>query len=365
MEDGTTYHGFGFGAPREVTGEVVFNTGMTGYTESLTDPSYAGQILVQTYPLIGNYGVPGKERRDAHGFPFSMESERPQVEGYVVSTLSDSPSHWAADRSLEQWLAAEGVPGMAGLDTRMLTKKLRMRGVMLGVLKVADEIQEDELAGKIGAISDPSKTDLVKGVSIDSPVTYLGGSTRIVVIDCGIKLGIVRNLLRRGATVIRVPYDYTAKSILTLEPSGIVVSNGPGEPKMCVDTIRTVRGLLETELPMMGICLGNQLQALASGGDTYKLKFGHRGQNHPCKDLRSGRHYITSQNHGFTVDPGSLEGTGFGVSFVNANDGTVEGIRHRSRPFFGVQFHPEASPGPLDAEFLFDEFMAKVSKCRA
>ena len=365
MEDGTTYHGLGFGAPREVTGEVVFNTGMTGYTESLTDPSYAGQILVQTYPLIGNYGVPGKERRDEHGFPYSMESESPQVEGYVISTLAGSPSHWAADRSLEQWLEAEGVPGMAGLDTRMLTKKLRTRGVMLGVLKVAEEIQEDELAGKIGEIPDPSKTDLVKGVSIDSPVTHPGGSTRIVVIDCGVKLGIVRSLLERGATVIRVPYDYTAESILALEPSGIVVSNGPGEPKMCVDTIRTVGGLLETELPMMGICLGNQLQALASGGDTYKLKFGHRGQNHPCKDLRSGRHIITSQNHGFTVDPGSLEGTGFEVSFVNANDGTVEGIRHRSRPFFGVQFHPEGSPGPLDAGFLFDEFMGEVSKCPA
>jgi carbamoyl-phosphate synthase small subunit len=357
------YHGFGFGAPKEVTGEVVFNTGMTGYTESLTDPSYSGQILVQTYPLIGNYGVPSEDRRDDYGFPFSMESERPQVEGYVVSTLSESPSHWAGDRPLEKWLKAEGVPGIGGLDTRMLAKKLRTKGVMLGVLKVAKEIQEDKLATKIGEIPDPSKTDLVKGVSIDSPITHPRGSTKIVVIDCGVKLGIIRNLLERGATVIRVPYDYTAESILALEPSGILVSNGPGEPKMCVDTIKTVGELLETDLPMMGICLGNQLQALASGGETYKLKFGHRGQNHSCKDLRSGRHYITSQNHGFTVDPSSLEGTGFEVSFVNTNDGTVEGIRHRNKPFFGVQFHPEASPGPLDTIFLFDEFMREVSKC--
>jgi carbamoyl-phosphate synthase small subunit len=363
LEDGSIFKGVGFGAEAESSGEVVFNTGMAGYPESITDPSYAGQILVQTYPLIGNYGVPN--RRDQYGFPLSQESDKPRIEGYVVSRLSASMSHWSADTPLSDWLARSGVPGITGIDTRMLTKKLRIKGVMLGILKVAEEVDVDELLGRVSDIPDPSKVDLAKTVTTEKLTIYGASGPRIALIDCGVKFGIIRSLLRRGASVARVPCGYTAEQILDLEPSGVLVSNGPGEPKMCIDTIRAVRGLLETDVPMMGICLGNQLQALAAGGDTYKLKFGHRGQNHPCHDLEGGSHIITSQNHGFTVEPKSLDVTGFRVSFVNDNDGTVEGITHESKPFFGVQFHPEASPGPLDAEFLFDRFLKEVKVCHA
>ncbi|MFQ6052897.1 MAG: glutamine-hydrolyzing carbamoyl-phosphate synthase small subunit [Candidatus Bathyarchaeia archaeon] len=365
LEDGSKFYGSGFGAPAEVSGEVVFNTGMVGYLEALTDASYAGQILVQTYPLVGNYGVPSKVRRDAFGFPCHLESERVQVAGYVVHSPSRHPSHRTSDGTLGRWLREQNVPAISGIDTRRLTKKLRTRGVMLGILKVDEEIDADELDDKIRGIPDPSRMDLVRGVTIEEPIIHRGSGPRIVLIDCGVKLGIVRSLLARGATVIRVPYTYPADGILDFDPSGVVISNGPGEPKMCVETIGVVGELLETDLPLMGICLGNQLLALAAGGDTYKLKFGHRGQNHPCVDLSDGRCYITSQNHGFAVDAESLGDTGFEASFINANDGTNEGIRHRSKPVFGVQFHPEGSPGPLDAEFLFDEFLKEARGCCA
>jgi len=364
LEDGTYFSGFGFGSPSEVSGEVVFNTGMVGYPEALTDPSYHGQILVQTYPLMGNYGVPPRERRDGYGLPWDLESGRIQVRGYAAYSPSARPSHWTSGRTLDGWLAEEGVPAIGGIDTRKLTKKLRMEGTMLGILKVGRGIDSEEVRGRLHGIPDPGRMDLVKEVTIQEPIFHGGDGPEVVVIDCGVKLGIIRSLLLRGASVIRVPYAYAADEILALDPAGVLISNGPGEPKMCVETIEAVGELIEAGLPMMGICLGSQLLALASGGDTYKLKFGHRGQNHPCIDLSSGRCYITSQNHGYAVEGGSLGDTGFEAYFVNANDGTIEGIRHRRRPVFGVQFHPEGSPGPLESEFLFDAFMKEVEACR-
>jgi len=360
LEDGTTYKGRGFGAMTEKTGEVVFNTGMTGYTESLTDASYAGQILVQTYPLIGNYGVP-LGRLDRFGFPMGMESHRVQVQGYVVSQTSSTPSHWSSNATLHGWLQRMAVPGIYGLDTRRLTKKLRTRGVMLGILKVGPELDERELAAKTDEIQDPNIEDLVAGVSTKETVTHGDGGARVALIDCGVKLGVIRCLLERGAEVIQLPHDATADQVASHEPDGIVVSNGPGDPEVCQSTIKTLGALMEGDTPIMGVCLGQQLMALAAGAAKYKLKYGHRGQNHPCGCLANGRSYITSQNHGYGIDPDSLGVTGFEPYFVHLNDGTLEGIRHKSKPFFAVQFHPEGSPGPLDASHLFDEFMREVA----
>lgn len=366
LEDGSIFLGTGFGFPCEVSGEVVFNTGMVGYPESLTDPSYSSQILLQTYPLIGNYGVPSRSLVDEFGLPLHFESDRIQVKGYIVHSISSNPSHWSSTRSLSEWLYEERIPGLAGIDTRRLTKKLRMKGTMLGVLKVAEETDLDELASKAGEVEDPNERDLATGVTVKEPLFHGAESPeRIVLIDLGVKYGILRNLLARGIGVVRVPHEYPLVRILDLEPSGVVISNGPGDPKICIQTIKTLAGLLETDLPMMGICFGNQLLALAAGGDTYKLKFGHRGQNHPVLDLSSGRCYITSQNHGFAVDAESLAETGFKVSFINANDRSVEGMRHREKPIFASQFHPEGSPGPYDTVFLFDEFLKVMRGCRS
>ncbi|MEM3383505.1 MAG: glutamine-hydrolyzing carbamoyl-phosphate synthase small subunit [Nitrososphaerales archaeon] len=363
LEDGTILEGNGFGYPYEVSGEVVFNTGMTGYTESLTDPSYFGQILIQTYPLIGNYGVPPYSITDEFEIPLHFESNRIQVRGYVIYSLAQKPSHWSNKKSLNEWLYEQKIPGIEGIDTRELTKRIRIKGTMLGILKVAEEIDLREIESKLEKIQDPNKKDLVKEVTINKPIEYnSGGLLKVVVIDCGTKFGILRNLLQRGMSVIRVPYDYSAEKILGLNPSGIVISNGPGDPKKCDKTIRVVREILETDLPVMGICLGNQILALATGADTYKLKFGHRGQNHPCIDLYDGKCYITSQNHGYSINAESLEGTEFDVWFKNVNDKTVEGIKHKKKPVFGTQFHPEASPGPYESGFLFDYFLKEVKK---
>ena len=357
LEDGTILLGEGFGAQKTITGEVVFNTGMVGYPESLTDASYFGQILVQTWPLVGNYGVARREICDPFGVPLHFESDRVQVSGYVISEL-ESPSHWSARESLSEWLADNGVPGIAGIDTRELTKKLRIQGTMLGQLSVGSSSTLEQLTKDAKTIQDPNALDLVGRVSIREEREYnVGVGPRVVVIDCGTKLGILRNLLARGLNVVHVPYDTPARVILAMEPAGVVISNGPGDPKKCTPTIESVRSLLETDLPIFGICLGTQLLALSAGGETYKLKFGHRAQNHPCGDVATGRVYITTQNHGYTVDEKSLED--FEVSFVNLNDRTVEGIRHKRKKVFGVQFHPEASPGPYETGFLFDDF-AKV-----
>jgi len=363
LEDGTIFTGESFGYPSETSGEVVFNTGMVGYTESLTDPSYFGQILVQTYVLVGCYGVPSFSLTDKNKIPLHFESESIKVKGYVVSEVQRMPSHWACEKSLDEWLYEQKIPGISGVDTRKLTKKLRIKGTMLGMIKVGDFTQE-EIAEEIGKIQDPNELNLVEKVSIKKPIEYKTGERRIVLIDCGVKLGIVRSLLERKINLIRVPYDYPIDKILDYQPEGIIISNGPGNPKKCEKTVENVRELLEAEIPILGICLGNQILALASGANTYKLKFGHRGQNHPAIDLETKKCYITSQNHGYAVEPDSLKDTEFKVWFLNANDKTIEGIQHKTKSIFGVQFHPEASPGPLETNFIFDMFLEKVKKCQ-
>jgi carbamoyl-phosphate synthase small subunit len=365
LEDGTIFKGIGFGHPCEVSGEVVFNTSMVGYTESLTDPSYHGQILVQTWVLIGNYGVPPYSIRDESGIPLNFESQHVQVNGYVVHSLTKKPSHWSNQKSLDEWLKEEKIPGIEGIDTREITKRLRVKGVMLGILKVGDEIDLEEIREKVRKVEDPNERNLVEEVSIKKPIKYgNGNSLKIVLIDCGMKFGILRNLMKRNCEVIRVPYDYPADKILDFGPSGVVISNGPGDPKKCERTIETVKNLIEVGLPMLGICLGCQILALAASANTYKLKFGHRGSNHPVIDLFTRKCYITSQNHGYAIEQKSLKGSDFDVWFLNVNDKTVEGIKHKSKPIFAAQFHPEASPGPYETEFLFDLFMKEVKNAK-
>jgi carbamoyl-phosphate synthase small subunit len=363
LEDGTIFPGKGFGAEREVTGEVVFNTSMYGYPELLTDPSYHQQIVIMTYPILGSYGVPPNSLRDEFGVPLHFESDSIKVRGYGVHSLS-KPSHWSSERGLENWLEDEGVPGICGIDTRALTQKLRVKGTMLGLLKVSSEpLEADHVKASVGRLKDPNRDDLVKSVTCSEPVFYQGRTdSTIAVLDCGVKFGIVRRLLAEGVSVVRVPYDYSADRILGVDPSGIVLSNGPGDPVKCERTIETTKQLLEVDLPVMGICLGAQILALAGEGVTYKLKFGHRAVNHPCMDTKTGRCYITTQNHGFSIDEKSLKNTQFNTSFVNVNDKTVEGIRHKNGKVFGVQWHPENSPGPHDTEFLFADFLEDALK---
>jgi len=356
LEDGTTFEGVGFGSPGVAVGEVVFNTGMVGYPEALTDPSYRGQILCFTYPLIGNYGVPPYDMVDENGLPLHFESDRVQVRGVVVHELCEGPSHWAMARSFEEWLRGEGVPGIAGVDTRRLTRKLRAQGVMMGAIVVGEEPSVDEALSALEKAPSYGEVNYVEEVTVRGPVVHGRGGRTVVVLDCGVKVGIIRALLRRGYRVVRLPYDASIDDVLSYEPAGVLVSNGPGDPKHCEATIKAVRGLYELGVPMLGICLGNQIMALALGGDTYKLKYGHRGQNKPCIDLETGLCYVTSQNHGYAVDPSSLEGTGLKVWFINADDKTVEGIKHQSRPYIAVQFHPESEPGPWDTLWVFDLF---------
>lgn len=357
LEDGTFFIGKGFGASTKLTGEVVFSTSMVGYPEALTDPSYKGQILALTYPLVGNYGVPPYDLN--LGLPLYFESEHIQTQGLVIHELCTEPYHWAYTRTLDKWLVDEGIPGISGVDTRRLTKKLRTHGVMLGIIKVCSENEElnlENLLQEAKNIPDPNLTDLVAKVSVKEPVQYkVEGKHTVVLIDCGVKNSIIRNLLRRGINVIRVPYDTSAKDVLAYNPDGVFLSNGPGDPKKCVKTIETMRALIE-EKPVMGICLGAQILTLSQGGDTYKLKFGHRSQNQPALDLKTNRCYITTQNHGYAVDSNSLTRTPLECWFINANDRTVEGMIHKTKPVFAVQWHPEASPGPYDTEFLFDTF---------
>lgn len=353
LEDGTIVEGEGFGAEKEVLGEVVFNTSMAGYQEALTDPSYKGQILILTYPLVGNYGINSKD----------YESDRIKVEGFAVREFCQFPSHRKGEKTIDQFLKENDKPGIAGIDTRALTIKIREHGTMKGALKTSkEEIDPEELLLKAKEQPDISELDLVKLVTSPKIKRYEKKSkTEIVLIDCGMKLSILRNLLSRDANVTVVPATVSSKEILDLEPDGIMVTNGPGDPLMAGYVVNTLKDLLE-ELPISGICFGNQLLALAAGGKTYKLKFGHRGSNQPVKDLATGRVYITSQNHGFAVDKQSLEGTGFEVSHINPNDNSVEGMKHKELPIFTVQYHPEAHPGPWDSDYLFDQFLKMVGE---
>jgi carbamoyl-phosphate synthase small subunit len=346
LEDGTLLSGYPFGYPKPVAGEVVFNTGMVGYPETLTDPSYYGQILVLTYPIIGNYGVPGNGFEN-NSISSHFESTKIQITGLIVSEAVSRHNHWNALQSLDQWLKGQRIPALAGIDTRALTKILRDKGSMLGKLCAHNSDAE---------FYDPNQTNLVSQVSIPTPEIFERHGKTVVVIDCGCKHGIIRNLINRDLTVIRVPWNY---DFLDERFDGVLISNGPGDPKMCTDTISIVQRVMERGLPICGICLGNQILALAAGADTYKLKFGHRSQNQPCIKVGTRKCYITSQNHGYAVSDRHLP-AGWEPWFLNANDHTNEGIRHRSKPFFSVQFHPEATPGPIDTNFIFDEFISAL-----
>jgi carbamoyl-phosphate synthase small subunit len=350
LEDGKVFHGISFGCEKSVSGEVVFNTAMTGYPESLTDPSYKGQILVLTYPLVGNYGVPGDMAEDSMYKYF--ESYALHISGLIISDYTDAYSHWNAKKSLGTWLKESGVPGIAGIDTRALTKVLREEGSMLGKI-VYEQTDID--------FYDPNKVNLVEQVSIKEKKVFGSGRYRILLIDCGVKYNIIRNLLQRDTTVTLVPWNH---DISQEQYDGLFISNGPGDPKLCTATIENLKNALAQDKPIYGICLGNQLLALAAGANTYKLKYGHRSHNQPVILRNSHKAYITSQNHGFAIDNSSLPES-WEPLLLNLNDQTNEGMRHTSKPFFSTQFHPEASSGPKDTEFLFDQFINLVkSYCK-
>ncbi|MCD8072307.1 MAG: glutamine-hydrolyzing carbamoyl-phosphate synthase small subunit [Alistipes sp.] len=349
LEDGSRFEGYSFGEPCPAVGEVVFNTAMTGYPESLTDPSYSGQILVITYPLVGNYGVPGGETEN--GLPKFFESDRIHIRALVVSDYSFDHSHWNASRSLDSWLKEQGVPAIYGVDTRQITKIIREKGVMLG--KVAIE----GLPGP-ERFEDPNTGNLVAGASCSEVTTYGSGRHRVVLVDCGCKYNIIRCLLRRDVTVVRVPWNH---DFTGMDYDGVMISNGPGDPAMARETVDIIRRAMDAGKPIFGICMGNQILAMAAGATTYKLKYGHRSHNQPVAMCGTDRAYITSQNHGYAVDPSAL-GPDWEPFFVNLNDGTNEGIRHRHKPFFSVQFHPEATSGPVDTEYLFDMLVDEMEK---
>ena len=355
LEDGSVFRGRAFGARGETFGEVVFNTSMTGYQEMLTDPSYAGQIVLPTYPLIGNYGI---NERD-------FESRRVQVAGFAVREHSTRPSHSMSTTTLDEFLASQGIAAIRGIDTRAVTRRLRTHGVMMGAITL-DPSPESALT-RLREFPNYADTDFVKSVTTDQPYEWSqaahGRDTaaitrKIVAIDCGLKYNILRILRSKGCEVVAVPASASAQEIMALRPDGVVMSPGPGDPQLLDYAVDTARGL-SGKVPMLGICLGNQVIARAFGGRNFKLKFGHRGGNHPVQDVFTGRVYITAQNHGYAVEPESLPPE-LEVSHVNLNDGTVEGLRHRSEPIMSIQYHSEASPGPLDSEYLFTQFLDMV-----
>jgi len=355
LEDGTEWRGVSFGAGTPVTGEVVFNTAMAGYVETLTDPSYKGQILVTTWPLVGNYGVPAPRETGSIERPF--ESNRIQMQGLVVQNYSEFASHYTSGRTLGEWLQAEDVPAITGIDTRSLTQLLREHGTLKGWLMPDDGKDQDhkEAAREVEMVR-----DVFMQVAPEETVTLGSGGPTVLVIDAGCKDGIVRCLVERGATVIRAPFHAENLRELAAQVDGIMLANGPSDPKNLTSLIEDVRYFLRGDTPIFGVCLGHQIMALAAGGDTFKLPYGHRGVNQPVQDLFTRKCIITSQNHGYAVDSDSLP-TGWETWFINTNDGTNEGIRCVNKPFSSVQFHPEACPGPLDAAYLFDDFLSLVS----
>lgn len=347
LENGTKFHGKSFGYEQPVAGEVVFNTAMVGYPESLTDPSYAGQMMVLTYPLIGNYGVPPFDF-NSEGLPVSMESDKIYVSALIVSDYSPQYSHWKACESLAEWLKREKTPAITGIDTRELTKVLREHGVMMGKIVFDDEPDNVPEASYEGV-------NFVDMVSCKDIIRYNeGAGKKVVIVDCGLKANIIRSLIKRGVEVIRVPwnYDYTS-----LDFDGLFLGNGPGDPDMCGEAVEILRHQINlTSKPICGICMGNQLLAKAGGASTYKLKYGHRSHNQPVRMVGTDNCYITTQNHGYAVDASTL-GKDWEELFVNMNDGSNEGIKHKTKPWFSSQFHPEACSGPLDTEFMFDKFV--------
>jgi carbamoyl-phosphate synthase small subunit len=353
LEDGTWFEGWTFAGEGEVCGEVVFNTSMTGYQEILTDPSYCGQIVAMTYPLIGNYGIN----------PEDVESERIQVEGFIVREYEPMPSNWRSGMALADYLTREGIVGIEGVDTRALTRHLRLSGAMKGIISTED-LDPGALAAKAKAAPGLVGRDLVRGITCRESYEWPEKGTagfHVVAFDFGIKFNIVRCLAARGCRVTVVPAWTSADEVKALKPDGVLFSNGPGDPEPVTYAVETIRKLMG-RVPLFGICLGQQLLGLALGGKTYKLKFGHRGANHPVKNLQTGRVEITTQNHGFCVDADSIRDPDVEITHVNLNDQTLEGFRHRSLPVFSVQYHPEASAGPHDAAYLFDDFIRMMKK---
>lgn len=343
LEDGTIFEGSSIGSSREVISEIVFNTSMTGYLEVLTDPSYAGQAVVMTYPLIGNYGITP-----------DMESERPWVDGYIVRELSRNPSNFRCKGTIQDFLKEHDIPGVAGVDTRALTKILREKGTMNGMITTNGSQPIEELIPRLKAYT---TGDVVGKVTCPGRYVLKGKKKKVALLDLGAKKNIAKSLQDRGCEVSVYPAYTPAQEILAPHPDGIMLSNGPGDPKECQGIIKEIKELYASGVPIFAICLGHQLMALANGADTYKMKYGHRGGNHPVKDLETGRVYISSQNHGYVVDDKTISQAVAAPAFVNVNDGTNEGLRYKEKPVFTVQFHPEASPGPLDSGYLFDRFL--------
>ncbi len=354
LADGSVYEGYSFGAEADAFGEVVFNTSMVGYQEILTDPSYAGQIVVPTYPLTGNYGINEQD----------FESNKIQVRGFVVREECYQPNHYLSTKTLHEYLIESGIPGISGVDTRAITRRLRSSGVMMGII-TSGKTPKQALE-QLKELPEYGEVDFAKQVTTDAPYQWgpeLNGKNpeslcTIVVLDCGLKYSILRKMRSLGCTMRVVPSNTPADEILNLEPDGILLSPGPGNPELLDYIVDTVKKLVGKK-PMMGICMGNQLIARAFGAKTFKLKFGHRGANHPVRDLADGRIHITAQNHGYATDPDSLKG-GLEVTHINLNDGTVEGLRHKELPIFSIQYHSEASPGPLDNTYLFEQFIEMV-----
>jgi carbamoyl-phosphate synthase small subunit len=348
LEDGTIFSGNSFGVEGEIIGEIVFNTGMTGYQEVLTDPSYCGQIVTMTYPLIGNYGVNLDD----------IESARPQVRGFIVRELCKTPSNWRSVETLNEYLKRHNIIGIEGIDTRALTRILRDKGTMKGIITTKEDFKFED---KIDDINMYEIKNPVHTVTTKEVIRYRGNGFKVALLDYGIKQNIIRSLQKRKCEVYVFPAWTKAEEILAINPDGIMLSNGPGDPKDCIEEINTIRNLIGKK-PIFGICLGHQLTALANNANTEKLKYGHRGCNHPVKDIEKDLTYITSQNHGYTIVEDSLDKSCMEVSHRNMNDGTVEGVRYKNAPVFTVQFHPEASPGPADTAYLFDEFIEMMKK---